>query len=102
MFDYRALSEIQLQVSVDFLRVVQSLQPLTLYTSFHDLINVYSRRSRVDNPRGQNFDVNGNLLSLWSFSTGFKTIALKSDFIYDLIHIYSPGTGTDNPLGTRF
>ena len=29
------------------------LQPLTLYTSFHDLINVYSRRSGTDNPRGQ-------------------------------------------------
>ena len=34
----------------------ESLQPLTLYTSFHDLINVYSRRSGADNPRGQNFD----------------------------------------------
>ena len=47
----------------------ESLQPLTLYTSFHDLINVYSRRSGVDNPRGQNFDVNRNLLSLRSFAT---------------------------------
>ena len=28
----------------------ESLQPLTLYTSFHDLINVYSRRSGADNP----------------------------------------------------
>ena len=34
----------------------ESLQPLTLYTSFHDLINVYSRMSGADNPRGQNFD----------------------------------------------
>ena len=30
----------------------ESLQPLTLYTSFHDLINVYSHRSGADNPRG--------------------------------------------------
>ena len=50
----------------------ESLQPLTLYTSFHDLINVYSRWSRTDNPRGQNFDVNRNLLSLLSFATSFK------------------------------
>ena len=30
----------------------ESLQPLTLYTSFHDLINVYIHRSGADNPRG--------------------------------------------------
>ena len=42
----------------------KSLQPLTLYTSSHDLIKVYSHMSRADNPRGQNFDVNRNLLSL--------------------------------------
>ena len=59
----------------------ESLQPLTLYTSFHDLINVYSRRSGADNPRGQNFYVNRNLLSLQSFATSFKKISLKSDFI---------------------
>ena len=59
----------------------ESLQPLTLYTYFHDLINVYSRRSGADNPRGQNFDVNRNLLSLQSFATSFKKISLKSDFI---------------------
>ena len=59
----------------------ESLQPLTLYTSFHDLINVYSRRSGADNPRGQNFDVNRNLLTLQSFATSLKKISLKSDFI---------------------
>ena len=80
----------------------ESLQPLTLYTSFHDLINVYSRRSGADNPRGQNFDVNRNLLSLQSFATSFKKISLKSDFIFffhDFIHVYtcSPGAGADNP-----
>ena len=35
----------------------ESLQPLTLYTSFHDLINVYSRGSGADNPKGHDFDV---------------------------------------------
>ena len=57
------------------------LQPLTLYTSFHDLINVYSRRSGADNSRGQNFDVNRNLLLLQSFATSFKKFSLKSDFM---------------------
>ena len=59
----------------------ESLQPLTSYTSFHDLINVYSHRSGADNPRGQNIDVNRNVLSLRAFATSFKTISLKSDFI---------------------
>ena len=76
----------------------ESIQPLTLYTSFHDLINVYSHRSGADNPRGQNFDVNRNLLSVRSFATSFKEFFLKSDFI----HVYSPGAGADNPLGTKF
>ena len=84
----------------------KSLQYLTLYTSFHDLINVYSRRSGADNPRGQNFDVNRNLLSLQSFATSFKKISLKSDlmqfFFHDLIYVYSPRAGADNPLGTKF
>ena len=44
-------------------------ESLTLYTSFHDLINVHSRMSGADNPGGQNFDGNRNFLSLWSFAT---------------------------------
>ena len=51
----------------------ESLQPLTLYISFHDLIDVYSCRSGADKPWGQTFDVNRNLLSLQSFATSFKT-----------------------------
>ena len=78
---------------------------LTLYTSFHDLINAYSCRSGADNPRGQNFDVNRNHLSLRSFATSFKKISLKSDFIqffHDFIRVYSPGAGADNPLEMKF
>ena len=52
-----------------------------LFTSFHDYIHVYSRRSEADNPRGQNVDVNRNLLSLRSFATSLKQMSLKSDFI---------------------
>ena len=86
----------------------ESLQPLTLYTSFHDLINVYSFRSGADNPRGQNFDVNRNLLSFQSFATSFKKISLKSDFIsfffmilYMYIHV-APGQGLTTPRGQNF
>ena len=59
----------------------ESLQPLTLCTSFHDLINVYSSTSGADNPRRQKFDVNRNLLSLRSFATSFKTF-LRSLILY--------------------
>ena len=86
----------------------ESLQPLTLYTSFHDLINVFSRRSGADNPRGQNFDVNRKLLSLQLLATSFKKISLKSDFIqfvfmilYMYIHV-APGQGLTTPRGRNF
>ena len=80
----------------------KSLQPLTLYTSFHDL---YSRRSGADKPQGTNFYVNRNLLSLRSFATSFKKSLLKSDFIHifrDFIHAYRHRTGADNPIRTKF
>ena len=56
----------------------ESLQLLTLYTSFDDLIHVYSRRSGADNAREQNFDVNdfSHLLQV------SKNVSLKSDFIH--------------------
>ena len=80
----------------------ESPHSLTLYNSFHDLINVYSHRSGADNPRGQNFDINRNLLSLRSFATSLKKISLKSDFFMIFIHVYSPGAGADSPQGTKF
>ena len=84
----------------------ESLQPLTLYTSFHYLIKVYSRRSGADNPRGQNFDVNRNLLSLQSFATSFKKISfliLYNFFmiLYMYIHV-APGQGLTTPRGRNF
>ena len=56
-------------------------------------------------PRGQNFDVNRNFLSLRSFATSFKTILLKSDFIHffhDFIHVYSLRQGQSAPRGQNF
>ena len=56
-------------------------------------------------PWGRNFDIDRNILSLWSFVVSFKKISLKSDlyiFFHDFIHVYSPGTGADSPQGTKF
>ena len=44
--------------------------------------------------RGQNFDVNKNVLSLHSFVARLKKISVKSDFIqifHDFIHVYVTG-----------
>ena len=49
---------------------------------FHDLIYVYSPGAGADSPRGQNFDVNRNALSLYPFVASFKDISLKSDFVH--------------------
>ena len=85
----------------------ESLQPLTLYTFFHDLINVYSSKSGADNPRGQNSDVNRNLLSLRSFATSLKKNLFEIwfytfFFFQDFIHVYCPRAEADSPLGTKF
>ena len=58
-------------------------------------------------PWGQNFYVNRNILSLWSFVASFKKISLKSDFIqFFFFMIYhmsiAPGLGADSPQGTKF
>ena len=79
---------------------------MTLCTSFHHLINVYSWRSGADNPRGRNFDVNRNLMLLPSFATNFKKISLKSDFIqffFMILYMYiAPGQGLTTPWGRNF
>ena len=65
-----------------------------------------SHRSGADNPRRQNFDVNRNLLSLWSFSTSFKKISLKSDFIqafFMIVYMYiAPRQGLTTRWGWNF
>ena len=57
----------------------ESLLILDFIHIFNGFPHVYS--PGADNPGGQNFDVNRNLLSLLSFVTGFKKISLKSDFV---------------------
>ena len=68
-----------------------------LYTSFHDLINVYSRRSGADNHRGWNFYDNRNLLPFRSFATSLNKISLKSDFIQFFSWFYT----CIKPLGDK-
>ena len=59
--------------------------------------------------RGQNFDVDRNLLSLRSFATSLKKISLKSDFIHLFFHYFvvyityiAPGQGLKTPWGRNF
>ena len=49
---------------------------------FHDLIHVYSPGAVTYSPRGQNCDVNRNVLSLYPFVASFKEMSSKSDFIH--------------------
>ena len=57
-------------------------------------------------PRGQNFYVNRNLLSLRSFVTRFKNISLTSDFIHIFLMILcmyiAPGQELTTPWGRNF
>ena len=73
---------------------------------FHDLINVYSHRSGADNPRGQNFDVNKNLLSLRSFATSLKqkkTLCMILQIFFMILYMYIPtGQGLTTPWGQNF
>ena len=57
-------------------------------------------------PRGQNFDVNRNLLPLRSFATSSKKISLKSDlmhFFFMILYMYiAAGQGLTTPWGLNF
>ena len=61
---------------------------------------------RGTNPRGQNFDVNRNLMSLWSLAASLKKnlfeVLILNNFFHDFILVNSPGAGADNPLGMKF
>ena len=83
----------------------ESLQPLTLYTSFHDLINVYSRRSGAENPRDKilmSTETSCHFRHLLQVSKKSLCSLILYNIFHDFIHVYSPGAGADNPLGTKF
>ena len=68
----------------------ESLPPLTLYTSFRDLINVYSRRSGADNPRGQNLDVKRNLVTsviCYKFQKNLFEVSNLYNFFHDFTRV---------------
>ena len=74
------------EMSCHFVHLLQvskkCLWSLVLYIFFHDLTHVYIAPGQGQTaPRGQNFDVNRNVLSLHSFVASFKKISMKSDFI---------------------
>ena len=83
--------------------IKESLQPLTLYTPFHNLITT---------GQGQTTPGDKILMSTEPLVTSVicftfqKKISLKSDFIlsffHDFIHVNSPGARADNPLETKF
>ena len=53
------------------------------YTIFFMILYMYIAPGQGHTaPRGQNFDVNRNALSLYQFVASFKEISLKSDFIH--------------------
>ena len=60
----------------------ESLSTLIAYIFFYVFPHVYSPRTGVTTPWGQNFDVNRKALSLCPFSVSFKNISLNSDFIH--------------------
>ena len=84
------------------------LQPLTLYTSFHDLINVYSRRSGADNPGDKILMSTETSCHFCHLLQVLKKISLKSDFIhffFMILYMYiheAPGQGLTTPRGRNF
>ena len=86
------------------LQVVKKISLKSDFTHFFFMIlyMYIAPRQGQTAPRGQNFNVNRNVLSFHSFDASFKKTPLKSDFInlfYDLIHVYSPGAGQTAPRG---
>ena len=73
------------ELSYHFIHLLQvskkCLRSLILYNFFHDLKHVYSPGAWADSPRGQNFDVNGKVLSLYKFVASLKKMPFKPDFI---------------------
>ena len=73
----------------------ESLQPLTLYTSFHDLINVYSHRWCQQKPLVTSvICYKFKKKSLWSL--------ILNNFFHDFICVYSPGQEQTTPWGRNF
>ena len=81
------------------------LQPLTLYTSFHDLINVYSRRSGQTTPLDKilmSTETSCHLGHLLQVSkTSLSSLILYIFFMILYMYI-APGPGLSTPWGQNF
>ena len=86
----------------------KSLWSLILYSFFHGFIHVYtcSPGAGADNPKGRNFYVNRNILSLWSFVASFKKNLFEVWFhamFFMILYMYiAPGQGQTAPRGQSF
>ena len=86
----------------------KSLWSLILYNFFHDFIHVYtcSPGAGADNPRGRNFYVNRNILSLWSFVESFKKNLFEVWYyaiFFMILYMYiALGQGQTAPRGQSF
>ena len=72
-------------MSCHFIHLLQIKKKISLKSDFihfffHDLIHVVPAQEQRG-PRGLNFGVNRNALSLFPFVASFKEISLNSDFI---------------------
>ena len=87
-------------------QVSKNVFEVWFYTIFFMILYMYIAPGQgLTTPWGRNFDVNRNILSLWSFVLSFKKRSLKSDFIQFFLHdfiyfIYIvPGQGQTVPKG---
>ena len=84
----------------------KNLFELWIYTFFFMLLYLcIAPRQGLTTPWGQNFYVNRNILSLWSFVASFQKISLKSDLIhfFMILYIYiAPGQGQTASRGQNF
>ena len=85
----------------------KSLWSVSLYNFFSWFIYMYIAPGQgLTTPLGRNFNVNRNILSLWSFVASFKKISLKSDFIqffFMILYMYiAPRQWQTTPRGQNF
>ena len=96
-----------LVTSVICYKFQNNLFQVWFYTIFFIILYMYIAPGQgLTTPSGWNFDVNWNILSLWSFVASLKKnhseVWFYIFFFHDFIHVYSPGAGADSPQGAKF
>ena len=84
----------------------KTLQPMILYISFHDLINVYNRRSGADNPQGTKFwcQQNPHVTSVicYKFQNNLFEVWFYTHFFMILYMYIATGQGLTTHWGQNF